>query len=491
MRKLFHFQDIRPDLMGCRFILFNRYLLSKMTVAQSILRGVLILSGIVSLLTGYWENLCFDTIQAAETRLPEIQRIEKSWANNQETFSQMTTEIDVFADLNLLCFPNAKRVLAENVDAASFLTDGNAGVLGGEGRVVIHGTPSRIVYYLGKPQKISAIRIFSGNIDTRGNQDFEIRLANNASNPGTMPDFPEEPTFTSGDTVVGGNGGGFMTSFEKNDDSPLLDGNYDWIEFRFWRTYDVPAGKPGKAQSEAASWGALIELQVLGDPNDPDLFVCEEDRKRWNEQRNLRRFERELDKLGPDVAFAVKNRDSLRLAIEYLTETYQDEYEGSDYLERWESFDKRFMETGSDFQEMISLTREYNEFRREVLLSNPILDFDKILLRKATDPALQANWISNVSRGKGEYDNALVWLNMDDLNGPLEEITRGRRNSYIGDISLHWDADRCLVTSLSDTNTWQVYECDLENGSLRQVTPEMGGDVDNVEGCYVPDGSTV
>jgi hypothetical protein len=90
------------------------------------------------------------------------------------------------------------------------LTDGEAGTLGGSGRVMTNGAPSRVVFYLGQPRSISAIRVFTGNIDARGNQDFEIRLANNAANPGQQPKFPEAPTFTSGDKVVGGNGGGYM-----------------------------------------------------------------------------------------------------------------------------------------------------------------------------------------------------------------------------------------------------------------------------------------
>ena len=131
-------------------------------------------------------------------------------------------------------------------------------------------------------------------------------------------------------------------------------------------------------------------------------------------------------------------------------------------------------------------------FARMEDLADPALgDFDQILLRKTTNPALPANWISNASRGKGQYDDSLVLLNMKDLAAPLKEVARGPNNSYIGDINLHWNADRCLVTGLSDKGTWQVFECNLEDGSLRQVTPEMGGDVNNVEGCYVPDGSTI
>lgn len=420
----------------------------------------------------------------------DVQTVEKRWGNDASSFAQMSAEIAELSELNLLDFPGAKLVAAEQIDSPQYLTDGSAGALGGTGRVATHGAPSRAVFYLGRAYRFSAIRVFTGNIDARGNQDFEIRVANNAANPGVQPKFPEEPTFTSGDKVVGGNGGGYMTSFEKADGSLLSDESYDWVEFRFWRTYNVKAGEPGKAKSAATDWGSVVETQVLGDPDDASLFASEDDRQEWLARRAARTLEREMQKLGPDVAFAVKNLDSLRLAIENLIDNYE-EFEDSDYLGRWESFRDRFADAASEPAKLVELAKEYDAFRREVLLANPVLDFEQILLRKTKNPALMPNWISNASRGKGQYDDSLVLLNVDDLTGELKEVAKGRRGSFIGDISLHWDADRCLVTGLSDENTWQVYECNLEDGSLVQKTPEMGGDVNNVEGCYVPDGSVV
>ena len=413
----------------------------------------------------------------------------KSWSGDQ--YSQTTEFISGGSLLNLLEFPGAKRVVADGVDSPDFLTDGNAGEYGGGGRVGVNNAPSRIVYYLGKARKISAINIFSGNIDERGNQDFEVRLANNASNPGVEPKFSAEPTFTSGDKVLGANNGAFLSSITPTTGS-TFEGEYDWIEFKFWRTYKVAAGQPGKSKSVADSWGSLLELQAIADPTDPTLFNTEEERQAWQAKANARKMRMELDKLGADVAYSFEHRDSLKLAIEAMLDNYEDELGDVDWEDRFADFEARAAKTDITNEDFITLVKEYDAFRREVLLSNPALqDFDKILLRKTKNPALQANWISNASRGKGTYDDSLVTLDLRDLKAPLEEIARGPNNSYIGDINLHWDADKCLVTGLSDNNTWQVFECDLTTGDLRQVTPEMGGDVNNVEGCYVPDGSTI
>ncbi len=418
----------------------------------------------------------------------ETQVSYKEW--DGAIFNQATEEIQEFADINLLDFPGAKLVHADAVDVPEFLTDGNAGNYGNGGRVAVNGSPSRIVYYLGAPRSLYALRIFSGNIDARGNQDFEIRLANNADNPGVEPQFPAEPTFTSGDKVIGRNNGAFMTEFVAAEGS-LLDQKFDWIEFKFWQTYNVKAGEPGKANSAATSWGSLVELQALGNTDDPTLFSSDEERKEYQAKITERKLKAELDKIGPDVAYSFYHMDSLKLAIDDMLENYADEIGEVDWLDRFNDFEEKF-KSDLSVKELAEIAKDFNEFRREVLLSHPVVnEFDNILLRKTTNPALEANWMSNASRGKGQYNDSLVLLNVKDLNAPLKEVTKGRKGSFIGDISLHWDADRCLVTALADNNTWQIFECDLNDGSLRQVTPDMGGDVDNVEGCYVPDGSTI
>ena len=138
----------------------------------------------------------------------------KAWDGSPQSFAKMNDEIAEFTELNLLNFPGAKLVVASEVDTPQSLLDGSAGAYGGAGRVAINGAPSRIVYYLGKPRKFSAIKIFSANIDERGNQDFEIRLANNAGHPGVEPKFPDAPTLSSGENVIGGNKGGYLTSYE-------------------------------------------------------------------------------------------------------------------------------------------------------------------------------------------------------------------------------------------------------------------------------------
>ncbi len=419
----------------------------------------------------------------------DVKMKTRHWGNDQGAFDEMEKAVLEYAPLNLLVFPEARGI--ENTN--SLLTDSSVGKIGAEGRVFISGKPTKLVYYLGKPQTIKSIRLFTGNIDTRANQDFEIRLANNEKNPGTKPQFPEKATFTSGSSVIGGNNGAFSTWFEKENPTleNLVEEKYDWIEFRIWETYQAWASHPAKEKTPATNASCYLELQVIGDP--AVLFKTPEERQAWENELKRHQVKTELlRQLGSDVSYAMEHPEALKRAIDDLGDKYPDEYKNKKYVQRWQEFEKRIKESLQDVDKAIAVGKEYDAFRREVLLSNPVLEFDKILVRKSKSSALMNNWISNASRNRdAKYGDSLVYINMKELTAPLKEVVKAPHDSFIGDISLHWNADKCLVTSLADNKTWQIFECNLGDGSLKQITPDMGGDINNVEGCYVPDGATI
>ncbi|MDR0326763.1 MAG: hypothetical protein LBI05_00550, partial [Planctomycetaceae bacterium] len=252
----------------------------------------------------------------------QVEMTHQTWQSSD--FGAMAEPIRAQHDLNLLAFPGAKLARSTDADSTYALTDGEIGAYGGDGRVAMHGNPSTLIYYLGKPRPIQEIRLYSGNIDSRGHQDFEIRLANNAGNPGIIPAFPAEPTFSSGDKILGAGSGGFMSRIADKSGKPLSgDQKYDWIEFKIWRTYPSNVGDAAKSQSRANGWSAFIELQVLGDPNDPALFNSEAERQAWLNTRAAIRFQKTLsDQVGEDVMSALQHPESLKRAIDDLTKKY-------------------------------------------------------------------------------------------------------------------------------------------------------------------------
>ena len=125
-----------------------------------------------------------------------------------------------------------------------------------------------------------------------------------------------------------------------------------------------------------------------------------------------------------------------------------------------------------------------------VVKKNPLLDFDQLLLRKSTWIGFVPNWYSNCARGKPTCKDELIVV---DPAGPLAKkpklLLAAPRNAFAGDLAMHWDADRFLFTGLSDKGVYQIFEHHLATGKTQQLTPNMGPDIDNAEGCYVPDGS--
>ncbi|MDR0871596.1 MAG: SUMF1/EgtB/PvdO family nonheme iron enzyme [Planctomycetaceae bacterium] len=442
----------------------------------------------------------------AAAAFAQVEQTHQQWYEN--TFGDLRNFVRANRDINLLTFPGAKMVKADNTGNAEGLTDGEVGTYGGDGRVSINGKPSVIVFYLGKPQKIQELRIFSGNIDSRSNQDFEVRFANNEKNPGQQPNFPAEPTFTSGDKILGTNVGGYMSKFADKSGKPLWNGQqYDWVEFKLWQTYPSTAGEPAKAANKKSdSWASYLELQLLGDPNDPALFASEQAKAEWMRNRLIAELQGRLSaEVGEDVVAAMKHPESLKRAIDDLSKKYPGQYNGKEFTARYEKINSEGLITEKtvsvsltredvekNYEKCLKAAKDFAQLRKDALLANPLLNFDKLLFRRSQNDGLQANWISNAARGKHAYGSALALVNPKDAQGDAQTVIEEPNGSFVGDICLHWNADKMLVTALSPADkTWQIFELGIDGSDFHQITKSVGKDVDNVEGCYIPDGSTV
>jgi len=203
----------------------------------------------------------------------------EAWENTDAGFAAFTRRIETTQARNLLTRCKARTAAQPaGVSNVALLIDGQTGTRGEEGRVFVNGQPSVVAFYLGEPKAIHEIGVYSFNVDTRVNQDYEVRFADNHQQPGTMPSFPAQPQLTTGPKVLGPNRGGFHTRFINPSGGPLAPGKVDWVEFRIWRTYPVVAGTPAHGEQSTGA-AVLIELEVLGDPSDlptkEDLAVLE------------------------------------------------------------------------------------------------------------------------------------------------------------------------------------------------------------------------
>ncbi|MHC4586074.1 MAG: TolB family protein [Planctomycetota bacterium] len=196
------------------------------------------------------------------------------------------------------------------------------------------------------------------------------------------------------------------------------------------------------------------------------------------------------------------NFESLRLAIEDLTETFGQRYPKGQYY--FESLDN--LEKSCDFildslnrgdnslrADVIKLTHDLNKFRIDALLSNPLLDFEKLLLfkRKRGQLGLPVNHKCNTGIERTGYDNEIAVLAPVHTDGILQTLFRPPGGLFVGEMDLHFDADSLLFT-MPKGKSWQIFEINADSSGLRQVSRgQHQEDVDNFDGCYLPDGRIV
>jgi len=175
--------------------------------------------------------------------------------------------------------------------------------------------------------------------------------------------------------------------------------------------------------------------------------------------------------------------ETLRLAIKDLIATYGDRYpKGKAFLARLDELEPKV--TAGQARE------DYEALRREALLANPLLDFDKLLLIRRKGTALPANWQGNTSMKKTGHDNEIAVLSPLD-NGKITTLHKPDGGKYVGEFDLNFDADTICFSSICSNGTWGVFEIAADGSGLRQVSPDIGKDVDSYDPVYLPDGKII
>ena len=203
--------------------------------------------------------------------------------------------------------------------------------------------------------------------------------------------------------------------------------------------------------------------------------------------------------------------DPLRQAIRNMTESFGKKYpRGRDYLKRIDDLENqrgvilaalKMDETGSRtglYDYAITLKK----LKREALLANPLLDFEKLLVVKRKNPTkgkrlnhnlnkfgIPSNHECNSSLPETGYDNEIALLSPILPEGKLSTLYRPKNGGYVGMMELHHNAKKLMFTA-SDKTNWKLLEIPLSGGSSRQMT-HMPDDVDCMDAAYLPDGGVV
>ena len=239
---------------------------------------------------------------------------------------------------------------------------------------------------------------------------------------------------------------------------------------------------------------------MLADPKDPELFESPEQRRVWMAEMERKRKIARLAGLSRLAADAINNLAPLERVIDDLTTTHPDRFPGRQYRARWEQFVEKFGElkpeelgTPEAVQRLDTLTAQFEAFRREVLLSNPLLDFGQVLFVKRSGPGngLPANWQSNSQIRQKTFDDSIEILSLDNLDGETQTLFKPSEGLMVSDVDLHFDADRLMFSMMDANSRWQVWEINADGTGLRQITPSDPDDVDHYDSCYLPDGRII
>ncbi|UCD53563.1 MAG: SUMF1/EgtB/PvdO family nonheme iron enzyme [Phycisphaerales bacterium] len=196
---------------------------------------------------------------------------------------------------------------------------------------------------------------------------------------------------------------------------------------------------------------------------------------------------------------------TLRPAIEDLMRTFGADYpHGAAFLRRLDELEAAFARNDP------SVRKRLGQLRRDALLASPLLDFDKVLVVKrksmryvpsaqdkkiwfsneaGADLGFPSNHECNSSLPREGYDNEIAVLSLKHPDRDLAALHRPDAEVYVGELDLHWNADRLLFTQ-SDPTNWKVWEIGVDGAGLRQVS-RMPDDVDSFDACYLPNGKIV
>ncbi|MDH4241612.1 MAG: hypothetical protein OEW48_18800, partial [Phycisphaerae bacterium] len=209
------------------------------------------------------------------------------------------------------------------------------------------------------------------------------------------------------------------------------------------------------------------------------------------------------------------NFSALRRAIRDLAKTFPTKYtKGDDYLRTLDRYEGRLPKIKEALKQrdkaVLKRVEEIFTLKREVLLSNPLLDFDQLLLikrkplgdpRRVTgdeenDKGLgkflglpqQSSWQLHTMPNTDGWDNEISILSSVKRQGKLTTLYKPQKGRLVNEMDLHFDGEKLMFSMPDSRKFWQVFEVDTDGTGLRQVSDAEQHDVHNFDSCYLPNG---
>ncbi|MDP6544977.1 MAG: SUMF1/EgtB/PvdO family nonheme iron enzyme [Phycisphaerae bacterium] len=243
-----------------------------------------------------------------------------------------------------------------------------------------------------------------------------------------------------------------------------------------WKKGDLGAlAKRYVSPSEGSSAAAKIKTLAPGAKSAGDLAAI---RKLYYRAKSTQEALAQLSQF---------NIKALRLAITDLTKSYPGKYPGK-YLKQLDKIEAAITDGGEE--KIREMAQQLVSFRREALLANPLLNFDKLMMvKRKGDLGLPQNWVGNCTK-RGPFNNEITVLSPVRPDGKLTTLYRPESSVFVGDVDLHWDAKKMLFSSQLKNRRYEVFEIGADGKGLRQVSKSLDG-IDNYDACYLPSGKII
>ena len=238
---------------------------------------------------------------------------------------------------------------------------------------------------------------------------------------------------------------------------------------------------------------------------------CAKDEKSFLERIDL--FEKAFidRKADRTLGYGIKN---VRAAMEDISKTYS-EYDKSLFgeLEKWEKQWNSLREgVIKGDAKALENAKQFNAFAKKALLANPLLKKYPnwvFVKRDHTTRAtgLPQNWQGNTSlttffektndrlspkRAKvpHTYKDELWSF---ELQNPENKrlVFKPAKDTAISDIDISYDGERVMFSSVDDNSQWNLDEFNVKTGKVKELSPRIFPDIDNYDGCYLPDGKII
>jgi len=160
----------------------------------------------------------------------------------------------------------------------------------------------------------------------------------------------------------------------------------------------------------------------------------------------------------------------------------------------------------------LEAAREIVAFQRDVLLRNPLIKSDRVMLiERRIGPAARKFKDSKISRFGNGIPLGIPWRNThsvlttaDPINGwntriacltalgasdgaKLDTLYKANNRRIITHLELDFDASRMMFTTIGAGDRWHVFESNVSNPRPKQITPPVKA-IDFFDACYMPDG---